>query len=186
MKKTLLLSFIFMFSLLVVACNDDDDDDNGGPATQNPPENTDPTFTAIISGDITDTIFFTVPGGIFTDQTVLGSYVGVANLMTINVMELPTGYQLLLVGNRDSFGTGEFVAEGVGGFGAYNDTDLGRAYTATACTITLESTELVQDLVQATYNANGSFSMELEDASTPPSTIEINGTFENMTLSVNE
>jgi len=184
MKKTLLLSFIFMFSLLVVACNDDDDDDNS-PTTQNPPENTDPTFEAIISGDITDTIAFTVPDGIFTEQSILGSYVGVSNLLSLNIMELPTGYQINLIGNRDSFGEGDFEASGMLGYGGYVDTALGRAFVGTACTTTFDSVVLFQDVIQATYTVAGSFTMTAEDNSTPPRVIEINGTFENITIGVN-
>ena len=189
MKKTMLLSFVFIFSLFVASCNNDDDDDSGGPSggNENPQGNTDPTFTAFISGDITDTISFTVPDGIFKNHTIIGSYVGVVDLLTINVMELPTGYQLNLAGQRSSFGEGDYIgSQDGGGFGAYNDSDQNRAFSGTACTVTIESTELIQDVVQASYEANGSFTMTLEDMSNPPRVIEINGTFENIPLSVNE
>jgi len=189
MKKTILLSFVFIFSLFVASCNNDDDDNSSGPSggNNNPPANSDPAFTAIISGDITDTISFTVPDGIFKDQSIIGSYVGVVDLLTLNIMELPTGYQLNLAGQRSSFGKGDFVAsQDGGGFGAYNDSDLNRAFSGTSCTVTIESTELVQDVVQASYNVDGSFSMTLQDNSTSPREIEINGTFENIPLSVNE
>lgn len=187
MKKTILLSVVFMIPLFVASCNNNDDN-GGGPSggNNNPSGNTDPAFTAIISGDITDTISFTVEDGIFKNHTVLGSYVGVVDLLTINIMELPVGYQLSLAGQRSSFSEGDYVATQKGGYGAYNDPDLNRAFMGTECTITIESTDLIQDVVQASYDANGSFSITLEDMSTPPRVIEINGTFENMPLSVNE
>lgn len=189
MKKTILLSFVFIFSLVVASCNSDDDDNNAGQpgGNNNPPANSDPAFTAIISGDITDTISFTVEGGIFKNHSIIGSYVGVVDLLTLNIMELPIGYQLNLAGQRSSFGEGDYVAsQNGGGFGAYSDSDQNRAFLGTSCTITIESTELIQDVVQASYEANGSFTMTLEDMSTPARVIEINGTFENIPFSVND
>ena len=184
MKKTMLLSFVFLFSIFVTACNDDDDDDNN-PSTQNPPANADPSFTAIISGDITDTISFTVDGGIFTEQSILGSYSSALNFLSLNAMELPTGFQIGMVGNRDSFGEGDYTADGTLGYGGYTDNAQGRAFVGTACTVSFDSVVLFQDVVQATYTVHGSFSMTLEDTSTPPREIEIDGTFENITIGVN-
>lgn len=186
MKKTILLSFLFVFSLFVSACNDDDDDDDNQPNTQNQEENTDPEFEAIISGALTDTISFTIDGGIQTDHSIIGSYVGVADLLNIVVMELPTGFQFTITGNRDSFGEGTYEASQQGGFGAYNNTGEGIAYLGTSCTIEITSTELLQDLVQAQYNATGTFSMTLENSSDSSQTIQIEGTFKNIPIGVNE
>lgn len=171
-----------MLSMMIAACKEDDD--NGDPV--NPPaENPEPSFTANISGDITDTISFTIVGGIQTTHSIIGSYASVSNLLSINVMELPMGYQFSLIGNKDGFGTGDFVASGDMGYGAYNDNDQGRNFLGTSATITIESSELLQNVVQATYLVKGSFSMTLEDNSTPPSQITIEGSFENVTIQVN-
>jgi hypothetical protein len=187
MKKTILLSMVCVLSIMIGACNDDDDDNGGNDPNPNPPsENADPSFEAIISGAITDTIAFIIPDEIVTSESINGAYVGVANLLSITAIELPTGFQFSIVGNKDSWGTGDFVATGMGGgFGAYSDPNLGRSYLGTASTITITSSELLQDLVQATYRVDGSFTMTLADNNNPGSTIQINGTFENIVIGVN-
>lgn len=182
MKKSLLLASILLFSLLVAACSSDDDN----PSDPTPPANSDPTVSITITGDVNDNVSFTIPGGVVNDVSVVGSFSGAADLLSLNIMKLPTGYSFSLIGNRESFGEGDYVASGMTGYGAYTDVAQNRIYVGTASTITLSSFTLLQDVVQATYSASGSFTATMEDTSTPPKVIQIEGTFENITLSVNE
>lgn len=184
MKNTILLTPVLLFSLLTAACNNDDD--GNVPPAAPAEENGDPTVSVIISGDLTDTVAFTIPGGIMNEVAVSASYVGISNLLLLNFSELPTGFSFGFVGNRNTFGEGEFVASGIGGYGNYVDAAQERAYTGTSCTITLTSLTTVQDVVEATYDADGSFSATMEDMSTPPKVIQINGEFANISLHANE
>lgn len=172
-----------MFSLLAVACKKDNDDTDSSDLSQ---KYGDPTVSIIISGEITDTVSFTLPGGVMTDHSISASYVGVADLLSLHIVELPTGFQFSFFGNRDYFATGDYEASGVSGYGAYNDPNADRTFIATSTTITISSMDLIQNIVQASYNANGSFSSTLEDPDDATKVIQIEGKFENITLSVNE
>lgn len=182
MKKTLIFT-LFLSGLLVHAACKKDDQDPPPPSSNNNP---DVSFQAIISGDIVDTLSFTIPGAIVTDYSVVATYSGAIGILNMSVMKLPAEYQFGLNGTRDSFALGDFEGSEMMGYGSYTDAGLGRQFLATQSTITISSIETAQSVVNATYWANGSFSATMESTDSSPSIIQVEGSFENITLHVNE
>jgi len=191
MKRILFSGLVlFLFSIFAVGCNNDDDD-NSGPSGNNniPPDTTaaeDPTLTIILSGSTNDTITYTMTGGIATEQSIIGTHNSAAlGLLSINAGELPLGWSFNLIANTSTFGEGTFEASGVVGYGGLNNTSTGEGFIGTSSTITITELELVQDVINATYNAWGTFEVDMEDQMNPGETVEATGTFSNISITTN-
>ncbi len=192
MKRILFSGLIlFLFSIFAVGCNSDNDDNSGplGNNNNDPTDTTaaeDPTLTIILSGSTNDTITYTMTGGIATEQSIIGTHNPTAmGLLSINAAELPLGWSLNLIANTNAFGEGTFEASGVAGYGGLNNTSSGQGFIGTSSSITITELELVQDVVNATYNAWGSFELELEDQMNSGETVQATGTFSNISITVN-
>jgi len=192
MKRILFSGLVlFLFSFLAVGCNNDNDDNSGpsGNNNNNPTDTTaaeDPTLTIIVSGSMNDTITYTMTGGIATEQSIIGTHNSTAmGLLSINAAELPLGWSLNLIANTNAFGEGTFEASGIVGYGGLNNTSSGQGFIGTSSSITITELELVQDVVNATYNAWGSFELEMEDQMNSGETVEATGTFSNISITVN-
>jgi hypothetical protein len=192
MKRILFSGLVlFLFSFFAVGCNNDNDDNSGpsGGNNNNPGDTTsveDPTLTIILSGSTNDTITFTMTGGIATEQSIIGTHNPAAmGLLSINAAELPLGWSLNLIANTSTFSEGTFEASGVAGYGTLSNTSSGEGFIATSSSITITELELVQDVVNATYNAWGSFELEMEDQMNSGETVEATGTFSNISITVN-
>ena len=191
MKRILFSGLVlFLFSIFAVGCNNDDDD-NSGPSGNNntPPDTTaaeDPTLTIILSGSTNDTITYTMTGGIATEQSIIGTHNSAAlGLLSINAGELPLGWSFNLIANTSTFGEGTFEASGVAGYGGLNNTSTGEGFIGTSSSITITELKLVQDVINATYNAWGTFEVNMEDQMNPDETVEATGTFSNISITVN-
>jgi len=191
MKRILFSGLVlFLVSVFAVGCNNDNDDNSGPSGSNNNPGDTtaveDPTLTIILSGSTNDTITYTMTGGIATEQSIIGTHNSAAlGLLSINAGELPLGWSFNLIANTSTFGEGTFEASGVAGYGGLNNTSTGEGFIGTSSSITITELKLVQDVINATYNAWGTFEVNMEDQMNPDETVEATGTFSNISITVN-
>jgi hypothetical protein len=186
MKSTLPFILLALIAISNIYCGGKEDDDTPDPDQQ------DTKFTAQITGAETATIEFTLTDGVMDDYGISGSYSSIQDgLLQISTMELPTGFQLGFFGKKaGGFSTGTYPIAEVGGvlLGGYTSNNADATvpgYTATSSEIIITRAELVQDVINETYWADGNFQMTLQDQATPPNVINISGSFEHVAISAN-
>ena len=179
MKKipTFLIATILIGSLFS-SCNTEKDDDKLPDAV----------FNATVTGAISQNISFTLPENVAGTEAVNGSYSGAADLFSMNAMNLGGAWQLGVSFSSGSFGVGTYDVAASSGF--TNPSLAQTSFSATSGTISISKSELYQGVGSGLggaddYFIDGTFTILMESADTPPQQIQVSGSFTGINIKVN-
>lgn len=150
------------------------------------PQIPDTYFEVTVTGDQTDSFNITIPAS--TPQTtfsIIGSHVTVANLLSINARQVPTGWGVALNVscqnlNQDTYLSNQMVAD----ISAYSNTDSpGFAYLSTSASVTLSKVDFFAEAQNVkTYYIDGTFSGTLVDPNDASKVVNISGKFRGISI----
>jgi len=169
LSKLLLLTL--MIGGLFASCNTDDE--------QNVP---DATFNVGITGDVNQTHGFTISENTTESQNTNGSevitciYTPALNEFSMIAQDQSAAWYLALTYS----GTLEAGTYSLSQSGYLNPSQSNESFDGISGTITIGQVEPLQG--GSSYSIDGSFSAAMETSNTPTETIQVNGTFTNVTV----
>ncbi len=170
--STLIVS-ILVFGACMSSCKKENNTNNQ-PATNTNNTAPDASFNAIITGDMSNSIDFTLPGGVADTRSINGSLISSAKLLQIIVLN-GSASTITLVASGEALTTGSFpMNTGNGAISSY--TDGSNTFQSTSGTIKINNVQEHSSGMGGYISGEVNMSME-EKSSSATRTISVSGTF---------